>query len=309
MKNKNYKIVMCGCSESGYDLIRELIEYGFKFEYFVTITEDKAKELNVSGYFDFSELANKYNIPIYYAEKYSLKSVSDYNFFCSNKFDLLVQGGWQRLFPIEILNSIRIGAIGVHGSSEFLPKGRGRSPINWSLIEGKQRFIMHYFIIKPGVDDGDVFHFEMFDINAWDTCKTLYYKNVIVTKKVLINHIPKLLKNEYTSYTQEGDPSYYSKRTPDDGKINWQNTVFEIYNFVRGITKPYPGAFSFVNNFKILIWKVQPFDTRIFYMNKTQGEVLEVFFNGDFIVNCNSGLLLITEYECEVAINKGFILI
>ena len=308
MKNKKYKIIMCGCSESGYDLIRELIEYGFKFEYFVTITEDKAKELNVSGYFDFSELANKYNIPIYYAEKYNLKSISDYNFFYSNKFDLLVQGGWQRLFPIEILNSLRIGAIGVHGSSEFLPKGRGRSPINWSLIEGKQRFIMHYFIIKAGVDDGDVFHFEMFDINAWDTCKTLYYKNIIVTKKVLINFIPKLLKNEYTSYTQEGNPSYYPKRTPDDGKINWQNTVFEIYNFVRAITKPYPGAFCFVNNFKILIWKAQPFDSRIFYMNKTQGEVLEVFFNGDFIVNCNSGLLLITEYECEIAINKGFIL-
>ncbi|MBK8606779.1 MAG: hypothetical protein IPN82_08085 [Chitinophagaceae bacterium] len=106
----------------------------------------------------------------------------------------MIQGGWQRLFPEEILETISIGAIGIHGSSELLPKGRGRSPINWSIIQNKKRFIIQYFLIKAGVDDGDIFYFESFDINEWDTCRTLYYKNSIVTKRVLVKWIPELLK-------------------------------------------------------------------------------------------------------------------
>src|SRR5580765_8290115 len=180
------KIVMVGCTQPGCELIRSLLEAGLEINYFVTISTEKAAKMNVSGFVDFAPLAQQYNIPVYCAEKFSLKAEADIDFFKVQHFDLLIQGGWQRLFPDEILKTLRVGAIGVHGSSEFLPKGRGRSPINWSLIEGKKRFIIHFFIIKPGVDDGDIFHYEMFDINEWDDCNTLYYKNVIVSKQVLL---------------------------------------------------------------------------------------------------------------------------
>jgi methionyl-tRNA formyltransferase len=305
---QNKKIVMCGCLEAGWESVKGLLENGISFTYFVLIAKEKAEEQKVAGYRDFSDLAKQYNIPIYYVQKYSMKSEKDLAFFQQNKFDLLVQGGWQRLFPDEILQTLSIGAIGIHGSSEFLPKGRGRSPINWSLIEGKKRFIIHYFIIKAGVDDGDVFHYEMFDINEWDTCKTLYYKNAIITQKILLNFIPKLLKNDFIIYPQEGEASYYPKRTEKDGQIDWTKNVFEIYNFIRALTKPYPGAFSFVNNERIFIWQAQPFDTRITYHQSKEGEVVAVFVNGDFIVNCNSGLLLVTNYDSNEIIFKGLVL-
>ncbi len=288
------KIVMCGCLEAGWESVKGLLENGISFAYFVLITKEKAQEQQVAGYKDFADLANQYNIPIYYVEKYSMKSPRDIAFFQEHQFDLLVQGGWQRLFPDEILQTLSIGAIGVHGSSEFLPKGRGRSPINWSLIEGKKRFIMHYFIIKEGVDDGDVFHYEIFDINEWDTCKTIYYKNAIITQQIMLRFIPKLLKGELITYPQLGEPTYYPKRTPEDGRIDWEKTVFEIYNFIRALTKPYPGAFTFVENEKLMIWQAQPFDTKITYPYAEIGQIVEVFANGDFIVNCNSGLLLVT---------------
>ena len=298
----NNKIVMIGCLQVGYEIVKYLLEEGLKIDYFVTITKEKAIELNVSGFIDFTPLAKEYNIPVYIAEKYSLKSDADINFFKENKFDLVVQGGWQRLFPEEILATLKIGAIGVHGSSEFLPKGRGRSPINWSLIEGKRRFIIHYFIMKPGIDDGDVFHYEIFDINEWDDCNTLYYKNALISKRVLLKQIPLLLSNKYAVIPQHGEPSYYPKRTPEDGLIDWNKSVFDIYNFIRALTKPYPGAFGYMNNNKVTIWKAQPFDTRITFPGVQVGEIVEIFLNGQFVINCNSGLLLVTEYECAPAV-------
>ena len=120
------------------------------------LTPEMSENYLVSGYYDYRPLAKKMNIPIYVPETYSLNSRRDINFFVEEKFDLLIQGGWQRLFPEEVLNSLRIGALGLHGSSDMLPKGRGRSPMNWSLIEDKKRFIMHLFMIKPGIDNGDI---------------------------------------------------------------------------------------------------------------------------------------------------------
>lgn len=297
---KRKKIVMCGCHESGWEVINYLLEKGVKIDKFVSITKEKAKKLNVSGYKSFEDLSKKYSIPLYYAKKYSLTASEDVDFFKKEKFDLLIQGGWQRLFPPEVLANIKIGAVGVHGSSEFLPKGRGRSPINWSLIEGKKRFIIHYFLIKNGVDDGDIFHYEKFDINEWDDCRTLYYKNSIITKRVLLKWIPNLLEGKFEIKPQIGTPTYYPKRTPEDGIIDWTKSVYEIYNFVRALTHPYPGAFSYLNNKKITIWKAQPFDTQIDYKNADEGEIVEYFDDGNFLINCNSGLLLVTEYTGKV---------
>lgn len=303
------KICMIGCVESGYDTITYLLENNIQIDYFVTITKQQAQQSKVSGYKDFSILAKKYNIPIYYPNQYDLKTENDLNFFLNHKFDLVVQGGWQRLIPNNILETFKIGAIGVHGSSNFLPRGRGRSPLNWSLIEGKKRFIMHLFLMKAGADDGDIFDFEQFDINEFDTIKTLYYKNSIVTKKMLVRSIPKLLEGTVTLSKQEGEETYFPKRTSDDGLIQWSAwDVDKIYNFIRALTKPYPGAFSYINNEKISIWSCQIFDRSIKYKTAQYGEVVEVFENGDFIVNCLDGLLLVTKYETNKNIKVGMCL-
>lgn len=301
------KIVMCGCLETGWEVVRALLEEGVSIDYFVTITPQKAEEQKVSGYESYQDLADQFNIPVYYAEKYSLTSENDIAFFERHQFDLLIQGGWQRLFPDQVLKTLSIGAIGIHGSSEFLPKGRGRSPINWSILLGKKRFIIHYFLIKPGVDDGDIFHYESFDINSWDTCRTLYYKNSIITKRVMLNWIPKLLAGNFHTFPQEGEPSYYPKRTAEDGLINWSSSVFDIHNFIRALTHPYPGAFSYVEGHCVTIWTAQPFDTKITYWGKQEGEVVEVFKTGDVVVNCIGGCLLVTKYEGGIILERGHV--
>jgi len=302
----NSKIVICGCTEAGFETLEFLLEQNITISYIVSLNDEQAKKWNVSGYCSFDKLSKKYNIPIYYPKSYSLKEKEDLDFFQHHSFDLLILGGWQRLIPDDVLSTLKIGGVGVHGSSEMLPKGRGRSPVNWSLIEGKNKYILQLFLMTPGIDDGDILDFQTFDINKWDTCRTLYYKISIVQKQKLLELIPKLIKNEFKRIPQTGEPTFYPKRTPDDGLINWNQTSEKLYDFIRAITKPYPGAFSYLDNKKIKIWKAQPFDNKITYDQNKVGQIVEIFSSGDFVVNCYTGSLLVTEYDGTVSISKIF---
>ena len=226
-----------------------------------------------------------------------MKNEEDIEFFSEENFDLMIVGGWQRLFPESVLDTLKIGAIGGHGSSDFLPKGRGRSPLNWSLIEGKKRFILQWFLIEPGIDDGKIFASADFDILPSDTIKTLYQKNSIVTKLALMENIPRLLNGSCEFKEQLGVPSYYPKRSPEDGFINWEEMdVWEIANLIRALTKPYPGAYGFLGQKQYRIWRSQVFDTRIKYPEAGYGQVVDKY-GEDLIINCRGGLLLVDEYQ------------
>jgi methionyl-tRNA formyltransferase len=296
------KIVVCSCTEFGYEIVDFLLANGISISYLVSLSPEQAIQYKVSGYKSFEPLSKKYNISIYYPELYSMKE-SDSDFFEKEKFDLLLVCGWQRLIPNKILETIKICGIGSHGSSELLPKGRGRSPVNWSIIEGKKQFILQLFMLTPKIDDGDIVYHETFDINEWDTCKTIYYKTSVVMKRALLKLIPNILSNNFSRTPQSGEPSFYPKRTPDDGLIDWNKPLKEIHNFVKALAKPYPGAFSFIDKQKIMIWEAQPFDRKITFSDAKLGEIVEKFSTGDFVVKCNDGTLLITEYEGVV--NKG----
>lgn len=288
---------MCGNHVGGEPVVRGLLEHGFAFEYFVCQTPEQAQRAGVAGYFDYRPLAAEYGIPCHVARSFSLRDDEDVAFFREQRFDALVQGGWQRLFPEPVLETLRLGAIGVHGSSDFLPKGRGRSPLNWSLIEGRRRFIMHLFLIQAGPDDGPVFDVETFDINDHDDIETLYWKYSIVLRRMHIRSLPRLLTGEFEPVPQQGLPSYYPKRTPADGRIDWEEQdVWQIYNAVRAQTKPYPGAWGEVDGQIYRIWRCRPFDTRITYPDAPYGSCVERF-GSRLIVNCRGGLLLLDEYE------------
>ena len=176
------KIVFCGCNDAGLEVLNFLISKNFEISHIVSLNSEQATQYNVSGYASFDEIARKNNIPIYFPKTYSLKDKSDVDFFEKNNFELLLIGGWQRLIPEIILNKLKIGGIGFHGSSELLPKGRGRSTVNWSLIRGKTQFILHAFLMTPGVDDGDIVDTVKFSISEKDNAKTMHYKNTLFTR-------------------------------------------------------------------------------------------------------------------------------
>lgn len=295
MGRQSKKVFYAGCVEVSYDTLRFLLHDGVKIDYLITLNEEKARALKVAEFVDLRPLAESHQIPIYVPDEYSMKSKPDISFFEQQKPDLLIVRGWQRLIPKEILTYLSIGAIGFHGSSEFLPKGRGRSPINWSLIENKDIFILQMFFYDENVDAGNIIGWEIIDIGPFDTIRTLYYKTAMASGRLISKFLPLILDGSAPSYPQLGEPSYYPKRTPEDGRVDWNKTTAEIYNLIRAVTRPYPGAFSFLAGRKVFIWGAQPFSRRL--TAEAQGMVMATFSSGDFVVATKDGSLLVHDYE------------
>lgn len=295
------RVGVVGCKHTTQDLILGLRRHGYDVDHCITIAPGKAEEQQVAGYLDLAPFLADLGVPCTVASTYALTRATDKERLLALELDAVLVMGWQRLIPDWFLASLSIGAFGMHGSSKPLPHGRGRSPMNWSLIQGKDRFYTHLFRYAPGVDDGPIVGVQTFDINPYDTCLTLHHKNTIAMVRLCAQHLPALLDGSAHPTPQPAAAaSYYPKRSADDGLIYWQDTTAQIHNLVRAVTMPFPGAFAYLDNDverPVRIWRAQPFDTQLTYGSARPGEIVEVFSDGAFVVRTGDGSLLVTETD------------
>jgi methionyl-tRNA formyltransferase len=290
-----------GCKHTTKDLILGLERNGYTVDHCLTITPQLAESQKVAGYMDLRPFLEERGISYTLAHKYSLKSDEDRERLLSLGLDLLLVMGWQRLIPDWWLRNLSIGAFGMHGSSKPLPYGRGRSPMNWSLIQNKDIFYTHLFQYKPDVDDGPVVGMQLFDITPFDTCLTLHFKNTIAMTQLCAKYLPTLLDGsaELAPQPHEG-ATYYPKREAEDGLIYWADATADLYNLIRAVTKPFPGAFTFLGDDpqrKVTIWQAIPFDTHLKWSDAVPGEIVEVFYEGSLVVKTGDATLLVLVSE------------
>ena len=279
--------------------MQNLIGLGYKLDSLITVSpEDAVSRYQISGYEDLQPFAEKHGIPVYHVEDYRLRdSDKDRQAIETLKLDVLIVLGWQRIIPKWFLDILPIGAMGMHGGPELPPFGRGHSVMNWSLIEGREKFLCYLFFYLTKVDAGPIIGTYEFDIAPWDTCETLHFKYQLSMGRLLAKSLPKILSGNCTPTPQSNQgATYYPKRTPEDGHINWNALVNDVHNFVRAVTKPYPGAFAELDGEKILIWRGQPFDTKITW-DKEPSTIVEVFYNGKAVVQTGDYGYLLHEYE------------
>ncbi len=294
------KIAVFGCKTTTRFLLESLAEK-FTISHLITIDENLGEKNKVADYCDLKNLANKLNVGFYSAKSYGLKDAEDIEKINAMKLDLAFVAGWQRLIPDEILQNIPIGVFGMHGSSMDLPLGRGRSPMNWSIIEDRKFFYTNLFRYDAGVDSGDILDTFLFSIRGDDNAETMHFKNTLAMKHLILKNISKLLENDFTLKKQkEIEPTYYPKRNPSDSLIDWERDIFYIEKHIRAVTRPFNGAYSFIENEKVEIYRAAIFETDLVdfgFKNEPFGKIVEVFPNGKFLVRCRSGLLLVHEYE------------
>ena len=303
------EIAVFGCKATTLFLLENL-NIPHKIRHLITIGPEAGQKHDVADYLDLKEIAESKGINVYQAKYYSLKSLADQEYLNALKIDLAFVVGWQRLVPPEVLSGLSIGAFGMHGSSMNLPLGRGRSPMNWSIIEGRQVFYTNLFRYDPGVDSGDVVDTFKFQITHRDTAETMHFKNTLAMKYLIERNIEGLVRNDFKLTKQDDSitPTYYPKRAPEDGLLDWGQDVCVIERFVRAITRPFGGAFTFSGSKKVTIWDAQVFDLNDFgYENQPAGSVVAVFESGKFLVKCFGGLLLVNAHEADFPIQKGMV--
>lgn len=303
-----YRVVVFGVKDTSENIVSFIQENICPVDLVVTISPEVTKKNQVSGYKGLSGLTEKYGIPVYEADSYFLTDEKTQKFFTENEFDIGISMGWQRLIPKSVLDRFAYGIYGFHGNAGYLPFGRGRSPLNWSIILGDTRFNLNLFRYDEKADSPNVFATEMFSITPQDDIRTAQYKNMICSKNLIKKLLAAYKEGNISVRTDYKDfDSWYNKRTAADGKIDFHGRTREIYNLIRGVAAPFPGAFAYVGEEKVTVWEAQPFDEMIDFSAYAPGEVIDVFDNHP-IVRTVDGSLLIKKYESEKELQAGDVL-
>lgn len=250
------KIVFIGASAFGFECLLTIHEIAsievagvISNEQTFSISYNKQGVTNVL-YRDFNDYCEAHNVP-FYRLKENMKEDGLFSFLEQTKPDLLVVIGWYHMIPKQLLEKYTF--TGIHAS--LLPNYSGGAPLVWAIINGEENTGLTYFYFDQGVDSGDIIAQKEITIDTDDTIKTVYAKVEVEAKNILNEYLPLLADGKAPRIKQdESKRQIYPQRNPADGLIDWTWDNRKIKNFIRAQTKPYPGAFTIINNKKVTIW-------------------------------------------------------
>lgn len=229
-----------------------------------------------------------------------------YSFIKNIHVDVLVSINYLFLIEADIINHPKIIAFNLHGS--LLPKYRGRTPHVWAIINNEKSTGITAHQINIGCDTGDIISQVEIPIENDDTGATIlekyqqhYYP--------LVNDVLKLIKTNTIHPIKQNniEATYFGKRTPKDGEIDWSWSKERIYNWVRAQADPYPGAFTYLEKNKVIIDKIS-FSTHGFHYNDINGIIVAV--EPKLLVKTENGIISLdtirNEKKLKFEIGKKF---
>ena len=286
------KIVVMGYHNIGYTCLEKLLEMGADIKAVVTHADSPGENIWFKAVRD---LAFENCLPVYQPPK-----VNDPRMVTAvrrMKPDVIFSFYFRQILKEELLGIPRIGAFNLHGS--FLPSYRGRCPVNWVLLNGEKEtgVTLHRMEIKP--DRGSIVAQRAVKIDFSDSALTLFGKLTGAAARLIGEVYPLMLKGEIPGVEQDHSrASYFGGRKPEDGLIDWSRGAVEIYNLVRAVTFPYPGAFTNLAGRKLYIWWAEP-DEEAAMGEEKPGEILRSHRGEGIAVATGKGALTIKKAQRE----------
>ncbi len=278
------KIAFIGGVKFSRDLLENILKNGFEIS--ILFSYEPSKRKFYSDMVDFDDLANRYQIK--HVKVHNINDESNIRILQQIKPDLILVFGWSQLLKKPILDISRLGVIGTHPTE--LPKYRGRAPLSWSILKGLKKSALSFFFIEEGVDNGDIVAQQTFEISKNDDVSSLYEKMTSLGKIMSLELLHQLQTDTIKRIKQNPEQfvENWPERTPQDGKINWNLPAKLIYDLIRATTHPYPGAFTFFKNKKIIIWKAKYCDE-----NKCEpGKIMKIS-NNEIKIGTKKGSIIL----------------
>jgi methionyl-tRNA formyltransferase len=201
--------------------------------------------------------------------------------------------GWSQIVREPFIALASEGVFGMHPT--LLPRHRGRAPIPWAILTGLARTGVTLFeIVDATPDSGSIVGQATLDIAPDETATTLFARLADAHVELTRELLPQLLAGTAPRIPQ--DPSRASswpKRTPADGIIDWDTRASYLYDWVRAQTRPYPGAFTFLGDEKVIVWSARPVQLAD---AAPAGTVVDVGSAGP-VVACGEGALVLEEIQ------------
>lgn len=220
-------------------------------------------------------------------------------------FHHLLSANYLFILEENVLNRASGYAINFHGS--LLPKYRGRTPHVWAIINGETKTGVTAHLMNAKCDDGDIVKQIEVPIDFDETGASLLQKYHTIYP-LLVEEVIGTLETGTLFFQKQNakEATYYSKRTPEDGRIDWKWQKERIRNWVRAQAYPYPGAFTYLNGVKIVINKVE-YNSLGYTDTIPNGTVIAVTENGP-IVKVQNGTLLLSDIIANIQVRVNDLL-
>lgn len=257
-----------------------------------------------SDYADLEPIARRAGIPFHGVRR--LNEPSGISLLRSLNPDILFVFGWSQLISSEILKIPPRGCLGTHPA--LLPKNRGRHPLIWALVEGLTESGLTFFYLDEGTDSGDILWQKSFPITLQDDARTLQEKIKGLASEAISEFLPPLTRGTAPRIPQNhSEATYWRKRTEKDGEIAWASPSMTSYNLIRALARPYPGAHTFLEGEKVILWKARlPLEPPPPTLSRTiPGTVLSCDGESSLRVRTGDGCLDILDYETPSRLKIG----
>ncbi|HTI06559.1 MAG TPA: methionyl-tRNA formyltransferase [Gemmatimonadales bacterium] len=287
-----------GSHREGLPALEALLDAGANVVAAVTLTPDAAARR--SGVADYEPLCRRFAVPLHRVA--DINSPEAVALLRSLDLDVLFVIGWSQILRPAALGAARVGVVGAHAS--LLPKNRGSAPINWALIHGEHQTGNSLMWLADGVDTGALIDQTVIAITPFDTCASLYDQVAITNREMLVKLWRRLLSGQRpgTPQPESGEP-VLPRRRPADGLLDWTAPSARIYDFVRALTRPYPGAFGHLDGQRWTVWQaaLPPLDhARIAAPGTCLGPVVSSLDDAcGQLVACGQGAVMLLEIESE----------
>ncbi|XDK23679.1 bifunctional UDP-4-amino-4-deoxy-L-arabinose formyltransferase/UDP-glucuronic acid oxidase ArnA [Kosakonia cowanii] len=281
------KAVVFAYHDMGCVGVQALLDAGFDIAAIFTHA-DNAQENAFFG--SVARLAAERGIPVYAPDDVNHPLWVDR--IAEMKPEVIFSFYYRNLLGEAILNNARIGAFNLHGS--LLPAYRGRAPLNWVLVNGETQtgVTLHRMISRA--DAGAIIAQRAVEIADADDALSLHRKLTESARHLLEGTLPTLKSGTFSETAQdESKASYVGRRTPEDGRLEWEKPAQTLHNLVRAVSDPWPGAFSFVGTHKFIVWKSR---VRSDVAPARAGTVISV---APLIIACGEGALEVMTGQTE----------
>jgi methionyl-tRNA formyltransferase len=246
---KSARCVLFAYHETGYACMEALLKMGAPIAALFTHRDDPHEEV---WWRSCAELATRHGVPVHLDESVETAGAK----LAASKPNVIYSFSYRHLIPESVLALAPLGAFNLHPS--LLPAYRGRAPVNWVLVNGEREtgVTLHHMVARA--DAGDIVGQRAVAIDDGDNALTLYRKLVPLGVDLIDELHPKIVAGTAPRRMMDiSKGSYFGRRKPEDGRIDWRLPARKIFNLVRAVTHPYPGAFCFVGGRKLFLWQVQ----------------------------------------------------
>ena len=245
MRKEDLRIVYMGTPDFAVESLRALVEGGYNIVGVITMPDKPmGRHGSVLQASPVKQYAVSQGLPVLQPEKLKDEAFLDELRALQANLQIVVAF---RMLPEVVWNMPRLGTFNLHAS--LLPQYRGAAPINWSVINGDTETGITTFFLTHEIDTGKIIRQKRLPIAETDDVGTVHDALMAMGSGLVVETVDLILDGEVDAIPQESfykDPSELRpapKIFKDTCRINWQQPVKKIYDFIRGLS-PYPAAWT-----------------------------------------------------------------